>query len=80
VPQTRNPLFVAAARGKATTLSIVGIQKLANFARRKALFRHLIGRSKPYATSLVVFKGRRTKSLPQSNNELRGAWREDYLK
>jgi hypothetical protein len=73
--QTRHPLFVTAARRKAITLSTVGTQRLVHFVGRKAIMRHLVGRSKPYATSLMFLEEEWKRRLLQSNNKLRGTWR-----
>jgi hypothetical protein len=41
----------------------------------KVIVRHLLGRSKPHAISMIASKGRMTKGILQSSNELIGTWR-----
>jgi hypothetical protein len=75
LPQTRQPLFVTIARGYATPLSIASIKKLSHVARGKAILKHISRRSKLYSTNMNVFRGRRTRILPQSNKKMKGIWR-----
>lgn len=70
--QTRHPLFVIVAGRKAIGHST---QRHCHFVGRKAIVRHLAGRTKPHDTRLIGFRGRMERRLPQSNNELRGTWR-----
>jgi hypothetical protein len=34
----------------------------------------LVGRSKPYATRLIILRGKRTRTFLWSKNELKGTW------
>jgi len=70
-------LFFSVARGKAITLSSIGVIKYVSFVERKAIWRHFVGRRNPHAISYIVFKAGMERRLPQTNKKIRGTWRKE---
>jgi hypothetical protein len=58
VNQTRHPLFVTSTRREAITLRVFGMQRHVISMGINTILMKLVGRSKPYATRLIILRGK----------------------